>query len=254
LTSSEAPRILDGAGLTSTVIGRDLVRGGQLVHKMTSLAKAADVLVCDAESDEDLRAIAGAIAALPREAVWVGSAGLARHIPAALGIGGLAAPEEDPPRFRGPILVVVGSRSPVAHEQAREAGRIRGVTTILLTPEELRSGNGLALDASNDVVVAIEATEGSAEDPRLSAALAALMVPHMEKVGALVVTGGETARAVLTLSGITGLHLLKEVEPGVPLAMSAGVRTLPVITKSGSFGGPLSLAHCVQVLRGLKLE
>jgi uncharacterized protein YgbK (DUF1537 family) len=44
------------------------------------------------------------------------------------------------------------------------------------------------------------------------------------------------------------------VEPGVPLAVSAGARIMPVITKSGSFGGPATLAHCVEALRGLKLE
>ncbi len=76
----------------------------------------------------------------------------------------------------------------------------------------------------------------------------------MDKVGALIATGGETARAVLAMSDITGLRLLREVEPGVPLAVSTGARQIPVITKSGSFGSRATLAHCVQVLRGLKLE
>jgi len=75
----------------------------------------------------------------------------------------------------------------------------------------------------------------------------------MDKIGALIATGGETARAVLTASGITGLRMLREVEPGVPLSVSAGARQIPVITKSGSFGNRETLAHCVKVLRGLKL-
>jgi 4-hydroxythreonine-4-phosphate dehydrogenase len=76
----------------------------------------------------------------------------------------------------------------------------------------------------------------------------------MDKVGALIATGGETARAVLIASDITGLRLLREIEPGVPLAVSVGARHIPVITKSGSFGNRATLAHCVQALRGLKLE
>ena len=112
----------------------------------------------------------------------------------------------------------------------------------------------MTLDLSGDTVVAIEATEDSGEDPGLSAALGELIAPYLDQVGALVVTGGETARAVLKKAGITSLLLLKEVEPGVPLAMSAGARAMPVITKSGSFGDSATLSRCVEELRKLKLE
>ena len=111
-----------------------------------------------------------------------------------------------------------------------------------------------ALDSGNDVMAVIDSSDETAEEPRLCADLASWILPHMDKVGALIVTGGETARAVLTASDITGLRLLREVEPGVPLAVSTGARQIPVITKSGSFGNRATLAHCVQVLRGLKLE
>jgi len=40
----------------------------------------------------------------------------------------------------------------------------------------------------------------------LSSALAQMIVPHCDKVGALVVTGGETARLVLQTWGVTGLR------------------------------------------------
>jgi 4-hydroxythreonine-4-phosphate dehydrogenase len=132
------------------------------------------------------------------------------------------------------------------------------MTTVLLTPETLREGHGSALgnalDSGNDVMAVIESSDETAEDPRLCAAQASLVLPHIDKVGALIATGGETARAVLVASDITGLRLLREVEPGVPLALSTGARQIPVITKSGSFGDRATLAHCVQVLRGLKLE
>lgn len=250
LASADAPRMLNAAGLTSTVIGLDVVRGGQLAGEMTELAKKADVLVCDAETDGDLSAVARATAAVPRETIWVGSAGLARHIPEALGIAGTNGVAEDPPCFRGPMVVAVGSRSPVAHEQARGVG----MRTICLTAEQLRSRTSPALDLSSDTVVIIEAAKESAEDPGLSAALAELIAPHKDRIGALVVTGGETARAVLTGLGITSLRLVKEVEPGVPLAVSTGGRIMPVITKSGSFGHSATLRRCAEALWRLKLE
>ena len=41
LASADAPRVLNAAGLTSIVIGFDMVRGGQLAGELTELAKRA---------------------------------------------------------------------------------------------------------------------------------------------------------------------------------------------------------------------
>jgi 4-hydroxythreonine-4-phosphate dehydrogenase len=264
LANAEVPRLLESAGLTSAQINLALLRGtpSQLAATMAELARHHDVLVCDAETEEDLQAVAAGIAALPRSGwdgsiIWAGSSGLARHIPEAMGIAGASGPIEDP-RFHGPILLVVGSRTASAHEQAREAARASGMTLVFLAPEALRAGGGpalaAALDSGNDVMAVIEPTDATTEDPHLCAALASWVLPHIDKVGALIVTGGETARAVLAMSEITGLRLLREVEPGVPLAVSAGARQIPVITKSGSFGNRATLANCIRVLRTLKLE
>ncbi len=264
LENAEAPRLLESAGLTSTQINLSLIRGAsrQLAATMAALAAQHSVLICDAESEADLRSIAAAIATMPHAGwegsiVWAGSSGLARHIPEAMGIPGTPG-QNEAPRFRGPILVVVGSRTAVAHEQACEAARSVGMSTVSLSPQELLEAHspalGDALDSGSDVMTVIDSIGGASEDPRLCAALASLASPHIDKVGALIVTGGETARSVLTASDIAGLRLLREVEPGVPLAVSTGARQIPVITKSGSFGSRTTLAHCVQVLRGLKLE
>jgi D-threonate/D-erythronate kinase len=264
LVDADAQKMLGSAGLTSAQISLVSIRGApsRLAAAMAELARRYDALVCDAETDGDLQAVAAAIAALPQAGwdgsiIWAGSSGLAQHIPEAMGIGGASSPSEDP-RFRGPILLVVGSRTAVAHQQAREAGHAAGMTTVLLAPEKLREGCGLALGdalaSGNDVMTVIDSSDEAAEDPRLCAALASWVLPHLNKVGALIATGGETARAVLAMSDITSLRLLREVEPGVPLAVSTGAREIPVITKSGSFGNRATLAHCVQVLRGLKLE
>jgi D-threonate/D-erythronate kinase len=264
LVAADGPRMLESAGLTSAGIGLDVVRGGSqhMAAKMADLARRHDVLLCDAETDADLQAVAAAIARLPQAGwdgsiIWAGSSGLARHIPEAMGIHGVSGPAEEP-HFRGPILLLVGSRASVAHEQAREAGSAAGMSVVLLSPDALREGYGSALDnalnSGNDVMAVIDSSDETTEDPRLCAALASFALPHIDQVGALMVTGGETARAVLTASNITGLRLLREVEPGVPLAVSTGRRQIPVITKSGSFGNRDTLAHCVHALRALKLE
>ena len=255
LANADAPIMLGAAGLTSAKINLALVRDGsrQLAATMAELARQHDALVCDAETEADLQSVAAATAALPHAGwdgsiIWAGSSGLARHIPEAMGIDGASDPVEEP-RFRGRILVVVGSRAPLAHEQANEAQRSSGITRVLD-----RAALCSAFDTGNDVMVVIAPSDATTEDPRLCSELASLVLPHMDKVGALIVTGGDTARAVLVASDITGLRLLRELEPGVPLAVSTGARQIPVITKSGSFGNRATLAHCVQVLRGLKLE
>ncbi len=124
LANADAPKMLEAAGLTSAQINRALVRGAptQLAATLAELARQHDALVCDAETEADLQAIAAAIAALPQagwngSVIWAGSSGLARHIPEAMGITGAPGPIEEP-HFRGPILMVVGSRASVAHEQA----------------------------------------------------------------------------------------------------------------------------------------
>jgi D-threonate/D-erythronate kinase len=255
LANAEAPFLLESAGLSSGQISLDLIRGTlrPLATTMAELACRYDALVCDAETEDDLRTIAAAIAALPHAGwdgsiIWAGSSGLARHIPKAMGISGASVPSEEP-RFRGPILLVVGSRTVLAHEQADEAGRCGGMARVLSS-----AALGEALDSGNDVMTVLDSSDAATEDPRLCAAMASWILPHMDRIGALIVTGGETARAVLRASGITSLRLLREVEPGVPLAVSTGARQMPVITKSGSFGTRATLRHCVHVLRALKLE
>jgi 4-hydroxythreonine-4-phosphate dehydrogenase len=264
VAGADAQKMLKSAGLKSAQINIALVRGAppQLAAAMVELAHQNDVLVCDAETEEDLRAVAAAIAALTHagwkgSTIWAGSSGLARHIPEVMRIAGASDPFDDP-HFRGPILMVIGSRASLAHEQAREAERSEGMATVLLAPKMLREGCGSALAkalaSGSDVMAEIDSFGDATEDPLLCAALASAVLPHMEKVGALIVTGGETARAVLMASDIAGLRLLREVEPGVPLAISTGARQIPVITKSGSFGHRATLANCVHVLRALKLE
>lgn len=69
-------------------------------------------------------------------------------------------------------------------------------------------------------------------------------------MGALVLSGGETACEVLRVLGVTALRLIEEIEPGMPLSLTLGMdRNLPVITKAGGFGNPQSLVHCRRFLQ-----
>jgi 4-hydroxythreonine-4-phosphate dehydrogenase len=163
-----------------------------------------------------------------------------------------------------PVLTVVGSASRVSHDQFGELARELDIAALTIAPEALRRGVethevrhlGQALDvallAGSDVALAIDhrANVDLHEGPQLVASLATLVAPRLPKLGGLVVTGGETARAMTVRCGISGLRLRGELEPGVPVGISIGAAEIPVVTKAGAFGSNTTLVRCRAALRG----
>jgi len=203
---------------------------------------------------------------LGRRTVWAGSAGLARHLPSAGGLSRAPLTRSTPPSAVGPALFVIGSGSAVSREQAERLASRSNTIMIRISPEVLIADEqsrqrrayeletGRALTAGRDVAVFPDSAVllDASMRPLLTAALAALVQPFADKVGALVVTGGETARTVLQAWGITRLQLVDEVEVGLPLSVTSGWgRELSVVTKAGGFGGPDSLLRCLELLRVL---
>ena len=256
------PDMLERAGLRTAHIALASVRGASLPQDIAAAARRHDAVVCDAKTHADLDAIARATMPLGRGTIWAGSAGLARHLPDAAGLTRDALSTAVPPAD-GPILFVVGSLSRVSRAQVANLQGEPGVELVSIPPDVLRGGalhpgwlvQGVRLDAAigsgNDVVVMIggEATTDLSEGLAMCIALAELVAPYVARIGALVSMGGETARAVLAAFGASGLHLVGEIEPGVPLSLTEGARHLPVITKAGAFGQADTLIACRTVLR-----
>lgn len=253
------------SGLRSAPVGLSAIRGEKLRETLSELAREADVLACDAETEEDLRAIANASMALGRGAVWVGSAGLACHLPHAAGLQ-REAPPRPAPLTTEPILFVVGSGSSVSRRQAQFLESRPDIISVRIAPGVLRAGEELpewrahraalerAFSAGVDVLVTLSAEETveSAHDPLLVAALGEMVRPFANSVGALVITGGEAARAVFRAWEIRAMRVVGEVEPGLPYSLTARWRRqLPVLTKAGGFGTPETLLHCREFLRAL---
>jgi uncharacterized protein YgbK (DUF1537 family) len=73
----------------------------------------------------------------------------------------------------------------------------------------------------------------------VSGALAAVArgVLEAQPVGGLVVAGGETSGALCRHLRLGALHVGRNIEPGVPVCYSLGEFRLPVVLKSGNFGG-----------------
>jgi 4-hydroxythreonine-4-phosphate dehydrogenase len=265
---ADISRMLGTAGMRSAHVTLGLIRSSNrsLGDAMIELAKNADVLICDAETDEDLRAIADASFALGRGTVWAGSAGLARHLPRAAGLDRSLRYLSEQPLASGPTLFVIGSLAGVSREQVKVLFTAQDIISIVLPPEILLAGSQSpgwrkldlelrkALETGRDVVASLgmESPIEMAKGPLLSAALAGFVAPHADRVGALVASGGETARSVLQAWGVTGLRLVGELEAGLPFSVTEKwKRQLPVLTKAGDFGNPQTLFNCCQFLRQL---
>jgi len=268
-SDSQISAMLQSAKLTSALLDLDAVRSpDSLPETMSKLAEQSDVLICDAETGEDLRAIADAAAALGPGTVWAGSAGLAYHLPTAIGMGRASRTISPQQLAAGPTLFAVGTVSRTSREQARLLASAPNVTSITIPPDDLLAGNhslkwqehehllSNVLENGGDVVALLgmetEAKIDVTQSRLLAEALARMIVPHSQKIGALVVTGGETARCVMQACGIAALRLVAEVEPGLPFAVAENwSRPLPILTKAGDFGTPQTLLHCLEFLRNL---
>ncbi|MBM1174828.1 four-carbon acid sugar kinase family protein [Microvirga arabica] len=264
--SGDLRAILEDVGFRVGMVTLEQVALGSEALK-ARLAKWADAgcdaVVCDAQTEDDLLAVAAAILMLPGKPLWVGSAGLMRALVRA-GEGEVVPSSAPVWAAAGrPILVVVGSASSVSRTQFDALTEEQGVRSLTILPSALRESSAQeqvqpyaqALDAAlasgADVAVTIGGEEVIFQDgPQLAAALAELIAPHLSRVGGLIVTGGETARAILDRAGISGLRMQGEIEPGAPIGASIGDITIPVITKAGAFGDAATLKRCRAFLRG----
>jgi 4-hydroxythreonine-4-phosphate dehydrogenase len=257
------PAMLERSGVRTALVDLARVRTGPLSDTLSEFRdNGVGAIVCDAQTDEDLRAIALAGARLGNAVVWVGSAGLAAALPAALALSpaGAGVALDVAGMTPGPILVVVGSASAVARAQAAHFGA-RALERIPIPVAALDGSSPAAgaslretleecLRRSTDVLVTIgDDVAPDQENAALLDPLSELLRPCASLVSGLVVTGGETATRLLQAWGATGLQIVDEVETGVPLSITLGPRGLPVITKAGAFGQTATLTRAHSRLR-----
>ena len=147
-------------------------------------------------------------------------------------------------------MFIVGSTSSISRQQADLLAREAGVKEIYFDPTSMKV---TPLKISADTLVRLP-KEIKMHPDAARFALAYFLAPHINRAGALVLTGGDTARAVLQAIGVTGLRVWGEAEPGVPCSTAIGAWQGPVITKAGGFGDPSTLMRCRSVLKSSKLD
>lgn len=247
--------------LATTPIGLSVVRGEALAKTLRDTA--GTVAVCDAETQADLDALVTAALSLGPVVRFVGSSALARAL------GGQLPSHAGPPRsgeVRRPpagTLFVLGSAALSAREQAdvlvaatgAAPHRLPADELVGLSPSEVAAlASRLAGElAADDVLLQVAPEAG----PRIAgeaivAALAALVRATLSAAPGwpvrLMLTGGQTARAVLDALGQRRLELLAEVHPGAVLLTTD--HGWLVAVRPGSHGGPDSLVQIHRALQG----
>jgi uncharacterized protein YgbK (DUF1537 family) len=224
------------SGRTVSLISLKEVRG-PLEELARALVMRTGLVVADAEVDQDLDALALAAIDLPG-VLLAGSAGLAG---AAARAWGFAAPVLPAPATGG-WLVVAGSRHPATRAQvdALEASGSAGARLDGAREPDLAKVVA-ALRAGKPAFLSINAgLEGAAQD--IAARLAGAVKRVLAEVSPalLVLTGGETAHAVMRALAAHRLELTGAPSSGLALGRLVvdSTSTIPILTKAGGFGPP----------------
>jgi uncharacterized protein YgbK (DUF1537 family) len=257
----------DGSGLQPEVIRLAVVRRG--VPAVVSayqghVTRGADVICCDAVTTADLETLWAAAAELGPGVLVVGSAGLTRVAARAHGADRPAGPRPAPSRLTGPVLTVLGSYSDLARQQ-RTAITASGEVDLAMVmapfgqEEQRRVADELAT-TTRDVLLVPDPTapvrpeQASQVAAALATAAAALLRERHAELAGLVLTGGETARAVLLAVGVHSFTVLGELDPGVVLSRVPTLGDLPLVTKAGAFGEPATLERSRRALHNRTTE
>jgi len=267
--------------LPSTLLDGDAAAVQQAVARAITLAwpQGCQALVFDVEQTHHLRQLARATHALTG-IFWVGSGGLSRELAAALPAAGARAAASVP--TAGPdiapawsstgtaespghtVLTVAGSLSPMTRQQIACMATDTRTRVHTIAAAELRQAPGADRSAASwplriqadlagglDVVLCIGTDDrfDPAEGPLLARHLAAQILPAMQMAGGLVLTGGETARAMLDRLRLGELQVLGESEPGVVVSRTPAGPPRFIATKAGAFGSEESLQRARLTLR-----
>lgn len=295
VTDSHVPTLLSDLDYTVEHVPIDRVARGnksvsEALREVAITGDSPTVVVCDAAHDDHLGALAEGAAMSGLDILYVGSAGLARHVHLSRTDGqatttadnGESIGENRTGTANGYALGIVGSTNPKTLTQLCEVTDSR---RVLLDPETAvhnpeRAGTEAAerlqsavADGSFGVVASAEeqahieaalsagASAGIGESEirkRVATALSMAATEAWTSDGltptGLFLTGGSIAIEVLTRLSASGIRLSGTfVETGVPLGSVLGgtAAETPVITKAGAFGGKGTIVNCLDSLAGL---
>ena len=238
------------------------------------------VLVFDAVTQIHLQFIASTIIRSFPDGLIVGSAGLSSAFAQNLSpmVGAYSALNLEP--HQGNVLIVAGSINPVTVKQLDDLVLTEGIETIGIdfqpvVESENEASSELqrallritsAFKQGKDVVLRVTPRTKqlpphtqSPTQTKTSAMISnfiqrlTVAVFTRSRPAALVLTGGETAYAVLSGLGTEGIVIHTELQPGVALGTVEGgdAHGTTVVTKAGGFGNKKTMAAVIKNLKRL---
>jgi D-threonate/D-erythronate kinase len=232
--------------------------------------------VCDAEKEADLKLIAEIFAGIEKKTVWAGSGGLIDYLPEALKLDSEVGQQREEISVRQ-TLIVSGSLSQVTKSQLESLQRAEQSYFIEVNPVDLVN-DSLDIDSllreagsageESQFILYVDSSEenrmlakeaGAANNltanqvsERIATGLgkaARIFLEKADKIDGLILTGGDTAKAVCQELGVSEMELLSEVEPGLPFGrIKSGARNYWAVTKAGGFGKEDSLMNAVNYM------
>lgn len=256
--SSSIPEIIAlQSNLSVRSVGVEPVRSGvnavRAAIETGTNADAHEIVVVDAETDDDLLVIGEAVFGLEELVLLVGTAGLAGHLPSSM-YGGAEAPvgaqRPESGNARGgadlPFLFVIGTVSGVTRAQTEQLLKIEPtVQDIMVDLEALFAapdkeharvvqaakeflGHGQHCivrttredgDAARAVEIAgrhgISSEEAGSLPAQFLGRLSSALMDEIQ-LGGVFISGGDTAIRVAEVRGATGFVVGDEVLPGIP--------------------------------------
>ncbi len=194
------------------------------------------VRLCDAETDAHLDAIVAGGRALPGRVLWCGTGGLAGALADRLPVPCPALPR--------PRLALIGSDHAVTAGQLAAAGARHHVL-----PAAGHAAVSRAL-ADGAAAVTVAVPPGTPRGVALGIITAAFidLLGAVGRPGTLIVSGGETLRALCLGLAAERLDVDGQIEPGVPTSVLRGgaLDGQRIVSKSGAFGDPACLIRTLE--------
>jgi uncharacterized protein YgbK (DUF1537 family) len=248
--SSRVGETLESQGLSPTgSLSLDVIRAGRARASLAaSIAAGTDLVVADAETDDDLRLIASAVREAGPGAMLIGSGALGAAVANELPSRGERSPRERHQNCHR-VLVLCGSAHPRSHEQLRYLAERVHIAVIPFVANETVGTEVAAAVASSlqsRGVAAIQFTSlpGVREESarRIQRSIADWTCSHFGRLSPdlVLLTGGETAWTVCREIGGSWLEILGEPVAGVVLSSlnRRDAESFLVATKPGGFGSP----------------
>lgn len=213
----------------------------------------ARIVLADTTDQADLETLAPALVERHASVLGVSSAGLIEAI-----AGSAGAETMLPDR---PLTCLFGTQAQISRMQLdtlqRRGGAIRVSRTAAawnaLTDASHSAAITAAVETDSARIFDILQQYDAPQTPEASKGLARVMAPLLDKLGIVLLSGGDTARAFLEERGIEKFDVTGVFEHGMPICRADGL-PYAFILKSGGFGDSETLLRLADFIKNSETE